>query len=99
AVDRAFTLDGVGTVVTGTVHSGQVKVGDELQLVPGTRRARVRSLHAQNRAVGAAQAGQRCAVALAGVDKNDIERGQWLTEPVVATATERVDVQLTLWHG
>lgn len=99
AVDRAFTLDGVGTVVTGTVHAGRVNVGDELQLVPGNRRARVRSLHAQNRAVTTAQAGQRCAVALAGVDKHEIERGQWLTEPAMALATERVDVELTLWHG
>jgi selenocysteine-specific elongation factor len=99
AVDRAFTLDGVGTVVTGTVHAGQVSVGGELQLVPGTRRARVRSLHAQNRAVTTAHAGQRCAVALAGVDKHEIERGQWLTEPAMAMATDRVDVQLTLWHG
>ena len=99
AVDRAFTLDGVGTVVTGTVHAGRVNVGDELQLVPGTRRARVRSLHAQNRAVATALAGQRCAVALAGVDKHMIERGQWLAWPAMATATERLDVQLTLWHG
>lgn len=99
AVDRAFTLDGVGTVVTGTVHAGRVTVGDELQLVPGSRRARVRSLHAQNRTVTTAHAGQRCAVALAGVDKHEIERGQWLTEPAMAMTTERVDVQLTLWHG
>ena len=99
AVDRAFTLDGVGTVVTGTVHAGRVNVGDELQLVPGDRRARVRSLHAQNRSVNTAHAGQRCAVALAGVDKQEIERGQWLCEPAMAMATERVDVQLTLWHG
>ncbi len=99
AVDRAFTLDGVGTVVTGTVHAGRVNVGDELQLVPGERRARVRSLHAQNRAVTTAHAGQRCAVALAGVDKQEIERGQWLCEPAMAMTTERVDVQLSLWHG
>lgn len=99
AVDRAFTLDGVGTVVTGTVHAGRVSVGDELRLVPGERRARVRSLHAQNRGVDTAHAGQRCAVALAGVDRQEIERGQWLCEPAMATATERMDVQLALWHG
>ncbi len=98
AVDRAFTLDGVGTVVTGTVHAGRVSVGDELQLVPGQRRARVRSLHAQNRAVDQAEAGQRCAVALAGVDKHEIERGQWLADPGVAMASERVDVRLALWQ-
>ncbi len=99
AVDRAFTLDGVGTVVTGTVHAGRVAVGDELQRVPGERRARVRSLHAQNRAVSSAHAGQRCAVALAGMDKQDVERGQWLCAPGMAMATDRMDVELTLWYG
>lgn len=99
AVDRAFTLDGVGTVVTGTVHAGHVSVGDELQVVPGTRRARVRSLHAQNRAVTTAHTGERCAVALAGVERHEVERGQWLAKPAMAMATDRLDVQLTLWHG
>ncbi len=98
AVDRVFTLDGVGTVVTGTVHAGQVTVGDELQLVPGPRRARVRSLHAQNRAVQQAGAGQRCAVALAGLAKDEVDRGQWLVAPAAALQTQRLDVRLTLWH-
>ena len=58
AIDRAFTLDGVGTVVTGTVHAGSVAIGDDLQIVPSVRgaRVRVRSLHAQNRAVTEASA-------------------------------------------
>src|SRR5687768_3987010 len=60
AIDRAFTLDGVGTVVTGTIHAGRVNVGDELELCPSKsgQRARVRSLHAQNRAVTQARAGE-----------------------------------------
>ena len=100
AIDRAFTLDGVGTVVTGTVHAGRVAVGDELQLVPSTHvRVRVRSVHAQNRAVPQAVAGQRCALALAGIAKDAIERGQWLTAPDVALASDRIDTALTLWHG
>ncbi len=99
AIDRAFTLDGVGTVATGTVHAGTVNLGDELSLLPGNRRVRVRSLHAQNRVVPQASAGQRCAVALAGVDKQDVDRGQWLATPAVATVTTRMDVMLTLWHG
>ncbi|MFN7723683.1 MAG: selenocysteine-specific translation elongation factor [Rubrivivax sp.] len=99
AVDRAFTLDGVGTVVTGTVHAGRVAVGDELVLVPGEQRARVRSLHAQNRAVQKAQAGQRCAVGLVGVAKDSIDRGQWLVAPAAALATQRIDTTLALWHG
>lgn len=97
AVDRAFSLDGVGTVVTGTLHAGEIGVGDEL-LIQG-RRARVKSLHAQNRAVERAQAGQRCAVALAGLAKELAPRGQWLTAPSVALATNRFDARITLWPG
>ncbi len=99
AVDRAFTLDGVGTVVTGTVHAGSVQAGDELVLVPGDLTVRVRSLHADNRAVTSAHAGQRCALALAGVPKEHIARGQWLVAPPAALATDRLDATLTLWHG
>ena len=100
AIDRAFTLDGVGTVVTGTVHAGRVEVGDELALTPSVPalHARVRSLHAQNRAVTRAHAGQRCAVALAGIAKEQVSRGQWLVARGSATATDRVDATLTLWH-
>jgi selenocysteine-specific elongation factor len=97
AVDRAFTLDGVGTVVTGTLHAGEIAVGDELAIQG--HRARVKSLHAQNRAVDRAQAGQRCAVALAGLAKEQAPRGQWLTAPAVALSTDRFDARLTLWPG
>jgi selenocysteine-specific elongation factor len=97
AVDRVFTLAGSGTVVTGSIHAGRVVVGDELQLVPGQRRVRVRSLHAQNRAVEAAEAGQRCAVALAGIERTEVERGKWLVHPAVALATDRLDATLALW--
>ncbi|MFG6466235.1 selenocysteine-specific translation elongation factor [Roseateles sp. BYS87W] len=97
AVDRAFTLDGVGTVVTGTLHAGEIAVGDELVLAG--RSARVRSLHAQNRVVERAQAGQRCAVALAGIAKDEAPRGAWLTAPHVALTTDRFDAELRLWPG
>lgn len=99
AVDRVFALDGAGTVVTGSIHAGTVAVGDELQLVPGTQRARVRSLHAQNRAVQQAGAGQRCAVALVGLVREQVARGQWLTAPALALSTDRLDVALTLWNA
>lgn len=99
AVDRAFTLGGVGTVVTGTIHAGSVHLGDELLLVPGDRPVRVRSLHAQNRAVDTARAGERCAVALAGIEKAQVARGQWLVAPSIALATDRFDATLTLWQG
>jgi selenocysteine-specific elongation factor len=103
AADRCFTLGGVGTVVTGTVHAGQVAVGDELQLVPepraGARRVRVRSLRAQDRVVETARPGERCALALHGVERDEIERGQWLVAPGIALATDRFDAELTLWQG
>ena len=99
AIDRSFTLAGTGTVVTGTVHAGEVRVGDELALVPSTQHARARSLHAQNQAVQIAHAGQRCAVALAGLARDEITRGQWLTDPGVALATQRLDARLALWHA
>ncbi len=99
AIDRAFTLDGVGTVATGTVHAGQVAVGDELRLVPGERLLRVRSVHAQGRSVARSIAGERCALGLAGVAKDEVQRGQWLVAPEVALASTRLDAQLTLWHG
>jgi selenocysteine-specific elongation factor len=104
AVDRAFTLDGVGTVVTGTVHAGQVRIGDELRLVPGDKSARVRSLRAQNREVAAAFAGERCAIGLAGLSKDEVARGQWLVAPAVVPPAPgggctRLDTRLTLWRG
>lgn len=101
AIDRAFTLGGVGTVVTGTVHAGSVKIGDELVLAPtaSDAKARVRSLHAQNTSVDVAYAGQRCAVALVGIGKDEISRGQWLVGPEVALSTDRLDARITLWHG
>ncbi|MCR5864806.1 selenocysteine-specific translation elongation factor [Aquincola sp. J276] len=99
AIDRAFTLAGTGTVVTGSVHAGAVSVGDELRLVPGDRLLRVRSLHAQNQPAQQAAPGQRCAVALAGIEREAVGRGQWLCAPEVAQATERMDVRLQLWPG
>ncbi len=101
AIDRAFTLQGTGTVVTGTIHAGRVQVGDELviHLPAGPVRTRVRSLHAQNLPVQSAHAGQRCAVALTGIAKDDIARGHWLTDPRITLATQRLDATLTLWQG
>lgn len=97
AIDRSFTLGGTGTVVTGTVHHGSVRVGDTLMLVPSMQPARVRSLHAQNQPVQQAHAGQRCAIALAGVDKDAIHRGDWVVDSAVALTTDRFDATLTLW--
>jgi len=99
AVDRVFSLAGVGTIVTGSVFSGEVTSGDTVQIVPGDRSARVRSIHAQNQPSGRACAGQRCALNLATLSCDDIERGQWVCDPNVALATDRLDARITVWHG
>jgi selenocysteine-specific elongation factor len=96
AVDRVFSLSGAGTVVTGTVHAGHVNVGDELVCVPSLKRVRVRSVHAQNREVAQANAGDRCALALAGLSRDEVERGHWVVSSSARLRTERFDAWLEL---
>jgi selenocysteine-specific elongation factor len=80
-IDRAFTLRGIGTVVTGTLWSGAVAPGDVLRLEPGGRTVRARSVHVHDEPVAAAEAGQRVAVNLPGIERGDLHRGQALVEP------------------
>lgn len=96
AVDRVFTLVGHGTVVTGTVFSGQVHAGDTVAVMPADTRARVRSIHAQNRPSESGRAGQRCALNLAGIEKSAVARGDWLADPRALAPTTRIDVRLRL---
>jgi selenocysteine-specific elongation factor len=96
AVDRSFTLPGVGTVVTGTVHSGRAHVGATLVIAPSGREVRVRSIHAQNRAAEVGTTGQRCALNLAGIAREDVVRGDWVVAAPIELATERFDARLTL---
>ncbi|MFC0169777.1 selenocysteine-specific translation elongation factor [Pseudoduganella danionis] len=95
-VDRVFTLQGQGTVVTGTALAGRVQIGDVLQLAPSGLQARVRSIHAQNRSAEAGHSGQRLALCLSGVSKDDIARGSWVVAPALAECSERFDATLTL---
>ncbi|MEO1767463.1 selenocysteine-specific translation elongation factor [Thiobacter aerophilum] len=94
AVDRVFTLAGTGTVVTGTAHSGQVAVGDRLVISPQGLPVRVRSLHAQNQPAQHARGGQRIALNLAGVDKAEIRRGDWIVAPDAHHPARRFDARL-----
>jgi len=96
AIDRSFTLGGTGTVVTGTVFAGEVKVGDEVRVTPSGASARVRSIHAQNRAAQAGRAGERCALALPGIAKDAIARGEWVVAPALHAPTARFDARLRL---
>ena len=99
AIDRCFTLAGVGTVVTGTVHAGEIHVGESVRVGPtahGALTARVRTIHAQDRVSTVGVAGQRCALNLAGIEKAQIERGMWVQAASLANVTERFDATLTL---
>ena len=94
AIDRCFTLSGIGTVVTGTTFSGQVCVGDQLQLSPPGKTVRVRSLRVQDAAAERGAAGQRVALGLSGIEKNEVERGMWLVAPPLHAPLLRFDVQI-----
>jgi len=95
-IDRAFAMKGFGTVVTGTLISGTLRVEDEVELFPTGRRLRVRGLHSGGHAVSKAEAGQRTAVNLADIEAGEIERGMALATPRTFQATQRVDAQVTL---
>jgi selenocysteine-specific elongation factor len=79
-IDRAFTLQGIGLVVTGTVAAGNVAVGERLMISPSGTAVRVRGLHAHNRPVETAAAGERCAINVAGSFPEGREpgRGDWI---------------------
>lgn len=98
-IDRVFSLRGFGTVVTGTLVSGALATGDEVELLPSGRRARVRGLHVHGDLVERAQAGTRTAVNLAGVDVADVQRGEVLAFPGALLATSVLDVEVTPLPG
>jgi selenocysteine-specific elongation factor len=93
-VDRVFTLRGIGTVATGTLWSGSLGEGDELHAEPGARPVRVRSVQVHDEAVDRAEPGQRVAVALPGVDRNELRRGDVLVEPGAYPSSYRLDISL-----
>ncbi len=95
-VDRAFTVTGIGTVVTGTLWSGTLHVGDALRLLPGDRAVRVRGLQVHDQPQTEARAGQRVAVNLAGLRARDVARGDALASPGRVTETSVLDCRLTL---
>lgn len=106
SVDRVFTLSGQGTVVTGTVHSGEldleVQAGQvdgeviDLRHFPSESSVRVRSIHAQDQPSKIGRAGQRCALNLGGISKDEIERGDWIADARNFTPSFNIDVDLQL---
>ncbi len=101
AIDRCFVLSGAGVVVTGTIHAGEIRVGDHVLLTPSGLEARVRSLHAQNRPAEVGRAGERCALNLTGprLSKEAIRRGDWVVGPELHAPSDRIDVRLKLLTG
>jgi selenocysteine-specific elongation factor len=91
-IDRAFSMKGFGTVVTGTLISGQITEADELELLPDDLKVRVRGLQVHGEAVKQAHAGQRTAVNLAGIDTAQLERGMVLGAAGRLRATQIIDV-------
>jgi selenocysteine-specific elongation factor len=94
AVDRAFTLQGLGTIVTGTAHSGVVRIGDALSLMPSGVSARVRSIHSQDQAAEEGRVGERLALNLAGISVESVRRGEWLVGSGLTNRASRFDAQL-----
>jgi len=95
-VDRVFTVTGFGTVATGTLLSGALNVGENLQIYPGERVSRVRTLQVHGLKVETAEAGQRVAVNLTGVDTESVNRGDVLAPPGSLRPSHRLDARLQL---
>lgn len=92
-VDRIFTMPGAGVVVTGTCWGGRVREGDRLVLQPGGQPVRVREVQVHGRKSGSGASGQRLALALHGVKKEDLERGFQVVSPDSVTVTRRLDIR------
>jgi selenocysteine-specific elongation factor len=95
-IDRAFSMKGFGTVVTGTLVGGEIAADAPLVLLPPATAVKVRGLQVHGRAADAARAGQRTAVNLAGVEVADVSRGDVLCTPDTFEATRRADVHVEM---
>ncbi len=95
-VDRCFSISGFGTVITGTLNSGRVKPGDSLELLPAGISARVREVQVHGQPAAEARAGQRVALNLSGVAREQVPHGSVVGTPGLFRASERIDVRLKL---
>ena len=96
AIDRAFTIEGHGTVVTGSVSYGKCSVGDHLLIEPGNLEVRVRGLQNHDSAAESVQRGQRAAINLAGIHRDDVTRGHELISPGHLIASRLITVQIQM---
>jgi len=93
-VDRVFTIRGLGTIITGTCISGHIRIGEEIEIYPDHRRARVKNIQAYHENVDEASAGQRVALNLQGIERNEIERGTIIGRPDTLMLSSRMDATL-----
>ena len=98
AIDRSFTLKGIGLVVTGTVVSGEVRAQDQLVISPRGIAVRVRGLRAHDKLAEVARAGDRCALNIAGrgVSESNVARGDWVLHESLHEPTDRIDINLSV---
>ena len=94
-IDRVFTIKGAGTVITGTLWSGAVSTGDELEVLPSGRISRVRSIQIHGESVERAEAGHRVALNLNALSTDEVRPGDFLATPHTVTATDRFDADFT----
>ena len=98
-VDRVFTMQGFGTVVTGTLMDGNVHVGDDVIIYPEGTKAKVRGIQTYGKETDTALAGQRTAINLSGVSKEDIDRGDIVAYPDAVTVTNMLDTEITIFSS
>lgn len=98
-VDRSFTMSGFGAVVTGTLTGGKLRAGQEVELLPGGRQARIRGLQSHQTTLEEASPGTRVAVNLSGIEHNEIERGDLLTVPGWLASSSAFDASLRVIDG
>jgi selenocysteine-specific elongation factor len=93
-VDRVFTIRGLGTIITGTCISGSIRIGDEIEIYPTHTRAKVRNIQTYHEDAEQAMAGQRVALNLQGIERNEVERGTIIGRPDTLILTQRIDASL-----
>ncbi|MBQ9272221.1 MAG: selenocysteine-specific translation elongation factor [Mogibacterium sp.] len=98
-VDRVFTMQGFGTVVTGTLIDGVVKTGEDIMIYPRGKKAKVRGIQTYGKESPEAFAGQRTAINLSGVSREDIDRGDVVAYPEAVTVTNMLDVELRMFSS
>lgn len=96
SIDRAFSVSGSGTVVTGTVLAGQAALGEAIVLSPMGHDVRLRGMQSDGRGIETIGVGERCAINLAGIETGDIHRGDWLVAPSGHSPTSRIEARVTI---